>query len=86
VVPSGEISPALLSIVIDEYRRGLDPQRRVVMRRWCDVEHASNVHMGPTTLASDREACAAASLGHEQRGAFHGYDASTAAPDCAAQR
>ena len=85
VVPSGEISPALLSVVIDEYRRGLDPERRVVMRRWCDGEHASNVHMSPTTLASPRAPCAAATVGHDQRGSFHGYDASPTAPDRATQ-
>lgn len=33
VVPSGELSPALISVVRDEARRGLDPARRVVMRR-----------------------------------------------------
>lgn len=39
-VPSGEITPALLSVVIDEYRRGLDPQRRVVMMRHTTSSHA----------------------------------------------
>jgi GNAT superfamily N-acetyltransferase len=68
VVPSGEISPALLSVVIDEYRRGLDPQRRVVMRRACDAEHASNMHMRPTTLASLEATCAAAGAGHDHNG------------------
>jgi len=33
VVPASELSPNLLSIVADETRRGLDPARRVVMRR-----------------------------------------------------
>jgi len=33
VVPTGKLSPALLLIVADETRRGLDPARRVVMRR-----------------------------------------------------
>ena len=37
VIPSEELSPALLSIVQDETRRGLDPTRRVAMRRSCAV-------------------------------------------------
>ena len=85
VVPAGEISGALLSVVIDEYRRGLDPQRRVVMRRWCDVEHASNLHMRPTTLAPVRATCAADSSNHDHTAAFHAYGASTAAADRATQ-
>ncbi len=35
VIPSRELSPALRSVVDDETRRGLDPARRVVMRRAC---------------------------------------------------
>ena len=35
VIPSAELSPALRSIVEDETRRGLDPFRRVVMKRLC---------------------------------------------------
>ncbi len=35
VIPPEELSPALLSVVQDETRRGLDPERRVVMRRRC---------------------------------------------------
>jgi GNAT superfamily N-acetyltransferase len=35
VIPSEELSPALLSVVQDETRRGLDPTRRVAMRRPC---------------------------------------------------
>jgi hypothetical protein len=34
-VPFQQISPALRAIVADETRRGLDPLRRVVMRRSC---------------------------------------------------
>lgn len=37
VIPPEELSPALLSVVQDETRRGLDPERRVVMRRRCAV-------------------------------------------------
>lgn len=33
VIPPDELSPALNSVVQDETRRGLDPTRRVVMRR-----------------------------------------------------
>ena len=33
VVPSEELTPALLAVVRDEARRGLDPTRRVMMRR-----------------------------------------------------
>jgi GNAT superfamily N-acetyltransferase len=34
-IPSGTLSPALRSVVQDETRRGLDPARRVTMRRRC---------------------------------------------------
>jgi GNAT superfamily N-acetyltransferase len=33
VVPHDDLSPALRAVVRDETRRGLDPTRRVVMRR-----------------------------------------------------
>jgi hypothetical protein len=33
IVPRAQLSPALRAIVEDETRRGLDPTRRVVMRR-----------------------------------------------------
>jgi GNAT superfamily N-acetyltransferase len=36
VIPSEELSPALLSVVHNETCRGLDPMRRVAMRRRCD--------------------------------------------------
>jgi len=36
VIPPEELGPALLSIVEDEARRGLDPARRVAMRRWVE--------------------------------------------------
>ena len=36
VVPTPELSPALSTVVRDETRRGLDPLRRVVMRRRCE--------------------------------------------------
>jgi GNAT superfamily N-acetyltransferase len=35
IIPPEERSPALRSVVADEIRRGLDPERRVVMRRAC---------------------------------------------------
>jgi GNAT superfamily N-acetyltransferase len=86
VVPAAEIGPALLSVVIDEYRRGLDPQRRVVMRRSCDVERASQrQHMRPTILAPTGTRCADAGPGHEHTGSSHGYQASSPAPDRATQ-
>lgn len=34
-IPPEELTPALLSVVEDETRRGLDPSRRVAMRRAC---------------------------------------------------
>ena len=34
-IPPEELRPALLSIIEDETRRGLDPSRRVAMRRPC---------------------------------------------------
>jgi hypothetical protein len=33
VIPVNALTPALLSVVEDETRRGLDPTRRVTMRR-----------------------------------------------------
>jgi GNAT superfamily N-acetyltransferase len=33
IVPTAQLSPALLAVVEDETRRGLDPASRVVMRR-----------------------------------------------------
>jgi GNAT superfamily N-acetyltransferase len=38
VIPSHALGPALLSVVQDETRRGLDPARRVAMRRPCRIE------------------------------------------------
>jgi ribosomal protein S18 acetylase RimI-like enzyme len=38
VIPSEELSPALCSVVQDETRRGLDPTRRVAMRRPCAID------------------------------------------------
>ena len=35
VIPPAALSPALLAVVEDEARRGLDPARRVAMRRLC---------------------------------------------------
>jgi GNAT superfamily N-acetyltransferase len=43
VIPAAELSPALCSIMEDETRRGLDPCRRVAMKRPC----------GPTMVVSD---------------------------------
>jgi GNAT superfamily N-acetyltransferase len=37
VIPRHELSPSLRSVVRAETRRGLDPFRRVAMRRPCDV-------------------------------------------------
>ena len=54
VVPWGEISPALSSVVVDEWRRGLDPQRRVVMRRACSHGYEESVDAsGATTTTPD---------------------------------
>lgn len=36
-IPGAELSPALRSVIDDEARRGLDPSRRVAMRRRCSV-------------------------------------------------
>jgi GNAT superfamily N-acetyltransferase len=35
VIPPPDLSPALRAVVQDEIRRGLDPSRRVVMKRLC---------------------------------------------------
>jgi len=55
-VPPGEMSPPLLSVVIDEYRRGLDPQRRVAMRRACsDVSDViPSERSEPSVIPSER--------------------------------
>jgi GNAT superfamily N-acetyltransferase len=37
VIPPEELGPALLPVVRDETRRGLDPARRVAMRRPCAI-------------------------------------------------
>lgn len=37
VIPADELTPALLSVLDNEARRGLDPSRRVVMRCRCVV-------------------------------------------------
>src|SRR5688572_9242809 len=37
-IPPEDLTPALLSVVNDETRRGLDPNRRVAMRRPCVLE------------------------------------------------
>ena len=37
VIPRHQLTPALLSVVTAETRRGLDPFRRVAMRRRCEV-------------------------------------------------
>ena len=34
VIPPNEVRPALQAVLQDESRRGLDPSRRVAMRRW----------------------------------------------------
>lgn len=81
VVPPSEISPAMLALVVEEYRRGLDPQRRVVMRRWCDAEHASNLHMRPTTLAPLDATRAGASARRDQTGSSHASQPCSTAPD-----
>ena len=36
IVLAADLTPALRAIVADETRRGLDPAKRVVMRRWCN--------------------------------------------------
>jgi GNAT superfamily N-acetyltransferase len=38
-IPPEELSPALLSVISDETRRGLDPSRRVPMRRPSIIRH-----------------------------------------------
>lgn len=40
VIPTNELSPELRAVVQDETRRGLDPERRVVMRQALDSQNA----------------------------------------------
>ena len=37
IIPNDSLSPALVAVIDDEIRRGLDPARRVVMRRSCST-------------------------------------------------
>ena len=41
-IPLKELSPALLCVIEDEARRGLDPRRRLAMRRPCPLEAPAN--------------------------------------------
>lgn len=50
IVPSARLSPALSAIVEDETRRGLDPTKRVVMRRASQAEQASSK---PTIIGAE---------------------------------
>jgi predicted N-acetyltransferase YhbS len=43
-IPPEELSSALLSVIEDETRRGLDPSRRVAMRRPCAPKGPADVH------------------------------------------
>jgi GNAT superfamily N-acetyltransferase len=43
-MPPNELTPALLSVVDDETRRGLDPSRRVTMRRPCALHVPAHGH------------------------------------------
>jgi GNAT superfamily N-acetyltransferase len=43
-IPREEFSPALLSVIDDETRRGLDPRRRVAMRRPCVLKAPADGH------------------------------------------
>ena len=44
-IPPEEISPALKSVIEDETRRGLDPNRRVAMRRRCMLPTSADLVM-----------------------------------------
>ena len=44
-IPPGELSPALVSVMADETRRGLNPSRRVAMRRPCLLEGPASAHV-----------------------------------------
>jgi predicted N-acetyltransferase YhbS len=44
-IPPAELSPALLSVIEDETRRGLDPGRRVAMRRLCVPNGPADDHL-----------------------------------------
>ncbi len=48
-IPREELSPALLSVIDDETRRGLDPRRRVAMRRPCVAEAPADGHTEHTS-------------------------------------
>jgi GNAT superfamily N-acetyltransferase len=48
-IPAEELSPALLSVIDDETRRGLDPRRRVAMRRPCVTKAPADGHTDQAT-------------------------------------
>jgi GNAT superfamily N-acetyltransferase len=48
-IPPAELRPPLLSVIDDETRRGLDPRRRVAMRRPCVPEGTAEVHSERTS-------------------------------------
>jgi GNAT superfamily N-acetyltransferase len=54
VVPRGALSRALALVVADEARRGLDPNRRVVMRRVLPARPSSGLSVRPAR-AADRQ-------------------------------
>jgi GNAT superfamily N-acetyltransferase len=53
-IPREEISPALLSVIDDETRRGLDPRRRVAMRRPCALKAPADGRRSRTPSRSAR--------------------------------
>jgi GNAT superfamily N-acetyltransferase len=46
-IPSDALSPALRLVIEDETRRGLDPSRRVAMRRPCVLKESTNLNPEP---------------------------------------
>jgi GNAT superfamily N-acetyltransferase len=48
-IPAEELSPALLTVIDDETRRGLDPRRRVAMRRPCVIKAPADAHTEQAT-------------------------------------
>ena len=73
-IPPDEISPALSSVIDEEIRRGLDPRRRVAMRRPCvsdahirpahETEHAALVMLWERSVRATPDFLAEADISH----------------------
>jgi GNAT superfamily N-acetyltransferase len=73
-IPAGDLSPALASVLRDEARRGLDPTRRVAMRRRLDLRDTTLRVARPTDRLEEVVRFYANGLGLEVLGSFRDHD------------